>query len=337
MEHALRRLRFQSLPTIDRLPETEKRQLNSPGPHFLGIGAQKAGTTWLWAQLNRHPGVWMPIRKEVHYFSRYAISQDASILAETRLGRKLFGNAPVCRLWREMFRADLVDAIRAGDLQKLRWTLRYYCRAADDDWYRAMFPKDSNLTCGEISPSYSILDDTDVARIAGLFPGLRIILLLRNPIERAWSQVRFDWTRGAREGVGSTEEIKAFIDSPRQSLRSDYVRMLDIWSRHFPEGNIFVGFYDDIVARPAEILDRVQRFLGLESQPIEGGTLKKKIHVSREAVMPSEIRDYLIERYEPMMRVLQERFGEPATTWLKGIEEVRQADEKNAGKSTRTP
>jgi hypothetical protein len=316
-------LRFQSLRTSILYLNQKNVILNSPGPHFLGIGAQKAGTTWLWAQLNRHPGVWMPIRKEVHYFSRYAISQDASILGETRLGRKLFGKAPVCRLWREMFRADLTDAIKAGDIKKLRWTLRYYCVKADDEWYRALFPKDSNLTCGEISPSYSILDDTDVARIAALFPDLRIILLLRNPIERAWSQVRFDWTRGAREGVGNTEEIKAFIDSPRQSLRSDYVRMLDIWSRHLPEGNIFVGFYDDIVARPSEILDQVQRFLGLESQPIEEGMLKKKVHVSREAAMPSEIRDYLIERYEPMMRGLQDRFGEPVTTWLKGINEVR--------------
>src|SRR3712207_5758356 len=37
--------------------------------HFLGIGAQKAGTTWLHAQLQRHPQVLVPVpHKEWHYF-----------------------------------------------------------------------------------------------------------------------------------------------------------------------------------------------------------------------------------------------------------------------------
>jgi hypothetical protein len=37
-------------------------------PDFLGIGAQKAGTTWLGRNLQAHPEVWMPRMKEVHYF-----------------------------------------------------------------------------------------------------------------------------------------------------------------------------------------------------------------------------------------------------------------------------
>ena len=37
-------------------------------PDFLGIGAQKAGTTWLGRNLQAHPEVWMPRVKEVHYF-----------------------------------------------------------------------------------------------------------------------------------------------------------------------------------------------------------------------------------------------------------------------------
>lgn len=37
---------------------------------FYGIGAQKAGTTWLSAMLRQHPQVWIPDIKEVHYFTR---------------------------------------------------------------------------------------------------------------------------------------------------------------------------------------------------------------------------------------------------------------------------
>jgi hypothetical protein len=44
-------------------------------PDFLIIGAQKAGTTWLYRNLAYHPEIWMPLVKEVHFFSsRYAPS-----------------------------------------------------------------------------------------------------------------------------------------------------------------------------------------------------------------------------------------------------------------------
>jgi len=37
-------------------------------PDFLIIGAQKAGTSWLWDMLNQHPGTALPKIKEIHYF-----------------------------------------------------------------------------------------------------------------------------------------------------------------------------------------------------------------------------------------------------------------------------
>ncbi len=49
-------------------------------PDFLIIGAQKAGTTWLWAMLNQHPGVQLPETKEIHFFGgseTYAAGLDA--------------------------------------------------------------------------------------------------------------------------------------------------------------------------------------------------------------------------------------------------------------------
>ena len=37
-------------------------------PHFLCIGSQKAGTSWLFEQIRQHPDIWMPPIKELHYF-----------------------------------------------------------------------------------------------------------------------------------------------------------------------------------------------------------------------------------------------------------------------------
>jgi hypothetical protein len=40
------------------------------GPDFLVIGAQRAGTTWLHQVLRRHPSLWLPPVKELHYFDK---------------------------------------------------------------------------------------------------------------------------------------------------------------------------------------------------------------------------------------------------------------------------
>src|SRR5215218_4596058 len=60
--------------------ETLKIARNSrPGPDFLCVGLQKAGTAWLYDQLELHPDFWMPPLKELHYFkekSRARRSRD---------------------------------------------------------------------------------------------------------------------------------------------------------------------------------------------------------------------------------------------------------------------
>ncbi len=43
-----------------------------------------------------------------------------------------------------------------------------------------------------------MLNEDDVARVQQLEPELKILLLLRTPIDRAWSQIRFDWARSIR-------------------------------------------------------------------------------------------------------------------------------------------
>lgn len=45
--------------------------LNRILPNFLVIGAEKAGTTWLHAQLKKHPEIFLPATKEVHFFNKY--------------------------------------------------------------------------------------------------------------------------------------------------------------------------------------------------------------------------------------------------------------------------
>ena len=71
----------------------------SPSPDFLGIGAPRAGTTWLWTVLRQHPQIWMPPRKELHYFDRAEKYPTASHLQHERLLTRLFRLDRSSRKW----------------------------------------------------------------------------------------------------------------------------------------------------------------------------------------------------------------------------------------------
>ncbi|MEL7359817.1 MAG: sulfotransferase [Cyanobacteria bacterium J06560_6] len=153
---------------------------------FIGIGAQKSGTSWLWSLLRAHPAIWMPPKKELHYFDRsLKYSSSAKYLASEHFFRRMVSQQPHNQAFRKKFASSLLQAYEARNWSTLQWTLRYYCRTYNDRWYVSLFKEGKGLVKGEITPSYSLLDTEDVQHIKQLFPNLKIILLLRNPIDRA--------------------------------------------------------------------------------------------------------------------------------------------------------
>lgn len=99
------------------------------GNMFLSIGAMKAGTTWLYAVLARHPELHFAMEKEIHYFyHRYVDDNQLSEprrLAEAR-NRYLLRFDP---------EKTNIDAVRSN----LHWLSAYLDRPVDDFWYRNLF------------------------------------------------------------------------------------------------------------------------------------------------------------------------------------------------------
>lgn len=286
-----------------------------PRVDFLGIGAQKAGTSWLWTVLHAEPRIWMAPKKELHYFDRALRYPSTSILATDRFLDRLLSRARHNRQFRDRCRTDVRNAISRRDWKLLRWFLRYYCGTCDDAWYLSLFHQGSGRVCGEITPAYAILDREDVARIHRLLPSLKIIFLLRNPIDRAWSRIRFGWTQGELAALDDFAQIRAVIDRPGSKLRGDYLRTLDIWESYFPHEQVFIGFFDDIVEQPAKLLRDVLSFLGLDPGSAPEARLRRNVGKSRESEMPLPVRRYLTEKYLPDLEKLSARFGGHAERW----------------------
>ena len=141
--------------------------------------------------------------------------------------------------------------------------------AKGTDWYREFFRGyPSELTLGEVDPNY-FGEDVARERIEKDLPGAKIVVTLRDPVERAYSSYRVmrrdAWTRV------SFEETVAQNRIIRESSR--YAHHLVQWQRSFSKDRVLVCFYDDLEQSPQKFLDRICEFIGTKRIAVEGSPI----------------------------------------------------------------
>lgn len=245
----------------------------------------------------------MPRRKELHYFTRSLRYPSANYLAEPDPVARLLGR----RTHHKRFRRELFEAfgrnLRHPSLTQFRWDMRYFFGTYDDEWYLSLFPSRGRVT-GEVTPAYALLDDTDVASLVNLLPDVKVFYLLRDPVSRAWSTVRY---RERMQGSMDYSEayLTTFLSQTRVVDRSQYADVIKRWSRHLPPDQFLVAYYDQILHSPRELLSRVLEFLEV-SEPMD--VLRQistgKINASPERQMPPTIERFLSRQYLPMLEEL---------------------------------
>jgi hypothetical protein len=278
-------------------------------PDFIGIGAQKSGTTWLHRNLHAHPRLWLP-RKEVHYFDK-KINDNSNALS------RLLGKGDEDARWRRQTWHWLkVHTIKRPSLKELRWISRYYMRRYNDRWYGEIFEPKEGRIAGEITPAYSVLSEDKVAHVHDLVPGAKLIFMMRNPIERAWSQavMSFDKERkGSAESAAEEDILKRFGRNSNRLL-TNYLRTIENWSAFYPEEQIFVGFLEDVSLFPGELLARLYGFLGADPS-FEPPWLHKMIHSRSSDTMPTGLASHLAQEYREEAEHLADLFGGYASFW----------------------
>jgi len=286
-------------------------------PTFLGIGAPRAGTTWLHANLKKHPEIWLTPVKEIHYFDSIQRGALRGPFYRRHL-RKRAGRY----LSRETYR----DRWREGRLfSELAWDIRFFVPPRTHRWYRRIFRPGPGQIAGEITPAYSILKPELVEQVREVNPDLRIIYLLRDPVERSWSSAISGLARRRGRSPEKITDKQLLRHFQRQAhvLRTDYLRTYENWERVFGRDQIFVGFLDEIQEDPRDLLLRLYRFLGVTAaeEHIPAG-LGRKVNSSKEysTAIPENVRIHLAELYLPQLQELSARFGEPATAWLRRAE-----------------
>jgi len=296
--------------------DTYPTHKNLPG--FLGIGAQRAGTSWLYRQLCLHPEIWMPPVKELHYFDRSPHYASPNDLATVSLYARIFGQEPRQRARTGTGIKTIARYLAQGKIRQALWWSRWTFGFYNDDWYRRLFAQAASWQIsGEITPSYSILEDNDIARMHKVNPEMKIIFLLRNPVERAWSAIRFHVLMGTPLHLDSPSEIKSVLEHPGMRLRGDYERTLAHYLKYFDTSQILICFYDAIRHDPDRLMADITAFLGV--QPFAPTSINSEtiVNKSPDHTIPDQVQEYLLETYLPMIGRMAKTLGSYPLLWEK--------------------
>lgn len=271
-------------------------------PDFLCIGIQKAGTTWLYNNLKNHPQVALPVFKELHFYDEIHLNVKRNIIS------RLFDKHWMNKWWRKTLVHSTYKALREFNLKRMLWLSFYFFYPRNHFWYKALFPTNKNKITGEFTPDYSIVNLDLIETAHQNFPKTKIIILLRNPIERDWSQLKMIFKR--MYSVKSTNEID--IKTKLEYLNyknphSQYISIINNWSNIFPNNNIFIGFYDEILESPNDLMKKISDFLNIKYVP-SPTTSRKIFNKGLADTIAPEFEAILKEKHKQEIALLAERF-----------------------------
>jgi hypothetical protein len=291
--------------------------MNKNNVNFIGIGAQKAGTSWIFRNLKFLPDFTLLPFKEIHYFDRsIKYRSSSSLLTESYLVKRIANYSYLKKVKRKVKNENSLNTINR---QTFLWMLRFFSAHYNDNWYLSLFKK-KGIT-GEFSPSYAMLDKDDIEKMHRLCPDVKLIFILRNPIDRAWSHYRFVKKPDKTKAPPSNAKILKFLKSEQQLLRSDYLGTLERYLSFFKPEQICLGFYDAIQENPQELMQQIVSFIGGDSKNIlDKVDLKKRVNESQRMDIPLEILTYLQEYYYNDIKSLSNIYGNYCTNWLNEIE-----------------
>lgn len=161
------------------------------------------------------------------------------------------------------------------------------------EWYKGHFVgvKKEHIAIGQTSPFY-IYESKAASRIARLLPGVRLIFILRNPVDRAYSHYWHQLRKG-RETLTFEEALAQEPTRIAQGFherryfsyadRGRYARQLERYLRYFPREQLLVLLTEDLAQGPAGVIDKCCDFLhiGREGTRIAADVCKQRWNISR--------------------------------------------------------
>lgn len=277
---------------------------------LFGVGATKAGTSWLHAYLEAHPECHLRTIKELHYFDML----DAGKLEKVRAEFQETRNALAARKMPDDVVRAVARARRLRDIEAWAAALARGDEAAYLDYLGA--ERGAARLIADITPAYSLLSVGRLKRMAAMTPDVRFVYLLRDPVERLWSHVRMIANRRAAPGEDITARAGRILDRVLRgeethiTERGDYRAVLGrLWAAVDPS-RLFVAFYEELFSDAG--VDRLCRFLGIAPQP---APLAERVHAGVPVPLSAAQRAAAAAFLAPQYDFVADRLGRVPPQW----------------------
>lgn len=284
-------------------------------PGFICIGSPKSGTTWLYRQLLKHPNIWVPPVKELHYFDKLYPILKYGERRNVKWGLMGFYRNHNRRLIIRVLGRAALDL----KIKNIFWAHRYFGGDWSDDWYLSLFDAAKDKMGGELTTDYCALSDDGVAHVKRLAPQVRVIYFMRDPIARAWSHTKMLLPQLLNKpfDVITDDELLDYLTHPAVLRKGEHFKTISTWEKHFGQDQIFTAFFEEVIEKPEDLLKRVHEFLGVRSDiPSTYAKVREQVNVSKKTKsMPISIRQQLAQEFINELELLSERFGNYAETW----------------------
>jgi len=200
------------------------------------------------------------------------------------------------------------------------------------NWYRSMFPTKKHMEkvkkntefaiTGEDTPFY-IWSPTVARRILKIIPNVKLIVLFRNPVDRAYSNYHLG-VRAGSENLSFEDAIQFELDSLKNSeIESDddvkkytiprsyiakgfYADQLKIWLKLFKSEQLFITSTEDFESNTENILNKIYDFLEIPQINLKN---LEKHKVASYPPMKDETRKFLVDLYKTHNEKLFEMIG----------------------------
>ncbi len=221
-------------------------------PSFFIVGAPKAGTTALYHYLDQHPQIYMSPIKEPCYFASEVRPENFAPQMQPLVERDM-------RQVREYLDSGLREKRFGGIVADWEDYLKLFGGARDEK------------AIGEASVCY-LWSETAAANIASRVPGARIIMVLRNPVERAFSQYCHAVTNGLTD-LPFRKYVEASVQSEDRKFGplypmlefGLYYHQVKRYLALFPRDRVKIHLYDDYRHCPSAFLRDVLAFLEVDA------------------------------------------------------------------------
>lgn len=279
----------------------------------LGVGAQKAGTSWLHDYLSGLPGFAPGFEKEYHILDARYLEEGRRY--ERRTWAKGLRAIPAIALKRLAAAAgvqvdDQHNRIDLARLSLMRSEAAYF------DYFANLLAAPQVTHTADFTPEYAALTTETLREVRSEFldRGIHVkaVFVMRDPVERAWSASRM-FVRQRKGGIfaGHAGEWPDERSAVASLCKSDhflalgrYETTINRLEKAFGQDDVWLGFYERLFDN-STVLD-IARFLGL---PFEEPDLSRRVNAAPKAQpIDPEIAAMLRDCFEDTYRFLDDRF-----------------------------